>query len=86
MRPGCVCACCSTATRRYLARTPNRFELAFRPRDASWEALLEALCTRLADALLRGVRLQSADDVQQRIERSLEMLNAGRPPAENRGD
>ena len=76
----------AAATRSYLARTPNRFELAFRPRHGSWQALVEALCARVAHALLRGVRLQSADDVQQRIERSLEMLNAGLPPAGNRGN
>ena len=74
----------AAATRRYLARTPNRFELAFRPRHGSWQALVETLCARLAHALLRGVRLQSADDVQRRIERSLEMLNAGLPPSGNR--
>ena len=71
----------AAAIRRYLARRPNRFELVFRPRHGSWQALVEALCARLAHALLRGVRLQSADDLQQRIERCLDMLNAGRPPA-----
>ena len=74
----------AAATRRYLARAPNRFELAFRPRYGSWQALVEALCARLAHALLHGVSLQSADDLQRRIERSLEMLNASRPPAGHR--
>ena len=69
----------AAATRRYLARTSNRFELAFRPRHGSWQALVEALFARLAHALLSGARLRSADDVQQRIERSLAMLNASRP-------
>ena len=76
----------AAATRRYLARTPNRFELAFRPRHGSWQALVEALCARVAHALLRGAPLQSADDVQKRIERSLEMLNASHPPAGNPGN
>ena len=69
------------AVRRHLARRPNRFELVFRPRHGSWQAMVEALCARLTHALLCGVRLQSADDLQQRIERCLDMLNAGRPPA-----
>lgn len=73
----------AAATRRYLARAANRFELAFRPRHGSWQALVEALCARVAQALLRGARLQSADDVQQRIERSLEMLNTGLPSPGN---
>lgn len=71
----------AAASRRYLARRPNRFELVFRPRHGSWHALVEALCARLAHALLRGARLRSADDLPQRIERCLDLLNATRPLA-----
>ena len=76
----------AAAMRRFLARTPNRFELVFRPRHGSWQALVEALCARLAHALLRGVRFRSVDDLQQRIERCLDMLSASGPPADPPGN
>ena len=66
----------SKETRDYLATVPNRFEFVFTPKHGSWLNLVESFFGKLARTLLRGIRVDSKDELKERILRHLEWLNA----------
>ena len=66
----------SKETRAYLASAPNRFEFVFTPKHGSWLNLVESFFGKLARTLLRGIRVESKDELKERILRHLDWLNA----------
>ena len=65
----------SKATRAYLATTANRFEFVFTPVHGSWLNLVESVFAKLANSFLRGMRVESKLELQERIERYIDRLN-----------
>lgn len=66
----------SKETRAYLASAPNRFEFVFTPKHGSWLNLVESFFGKLARTLLRDIRVDSMDELKERILRHLDWLNA----------
>ena len=66
----------SKETRAYLATVPNRFEFVFTPKHGSWLNLVETFFAKLARTLLRGIRVDSKEELRERILAHLDWLNA----------
>ena len=58
----------SRETRTFLATVPNRFEFIFTPTHGSWLNLIESFFGKMAKTLLRGIRVQSKEELKTRIE------------------
>ena len=65
----------SKETRAYLAATANRFEFVFTPVHGSWLNLVESLFEKLTNSFLRGMRVETKQELQERIERYIDRLN-----------
>jgi transposase len=65
----------SRETRAFLATRPNRFEFVFTPKHGSWLNLIESFFGKLARTVLRGIRVDSKDELKRRIEQHLAELN-----------
>lgn len=65
----------SKETLAYLATRPGRFEFIFTPKHGSWLNLVEAFFAKMAKTMLRGIRVQSKDELRERIEMWLLELN-----------
>jgi transposase len=65
----------SKETQTYLATVPNRFEFVFTPKHGSWLNLIEVFFSKLARTLLRQIRVDSKDELKQRILAYLDELN-----------
>ena len=66
----------SKETRAYLATVPNRFEFVFTPKHASWLNLIETFFSKVARTVLRGIRVESKEELKVRIEQYIDELNA----------
>ena len=66
----------SAETRRYLATVPGRFEFVFTPRHGSWLNLVEGFFSKMTRQMLRGIRVSSKDEPEERILRYLEEVSA----------
>lgn len=65
----------SKETHRYLATKPNRFEFVFTPKHGSWLNLVEAFFAKMANTMLRGIRVESKEELTRRIELFLDEVN-----------
>jgi transposase len=65
----------SKETRRFLAQSPNRFEFIFTPKHGSWLNLIESFFAKMAKSFLRGLRVQSKDELNMRILKWLDEIN-----------
>lgn len=65
----------SKETREYLATIPNRFDFVFTPTHGSWLNIIESLFAKMAKTFLRGIRVNSKDELKQRILKWIEELN-----------
>ena len=65
--PGDVSARTSAETRRYLATVPGRLEFVSAPRHGSRPDLVEGLFSRMTRQMLRGIRVSSKDEPEERI-------------------
>ena len=65
----------SKETRTFLATRPNRFEFIFTPKHGSWLNLIETFFSKLARSVLRGIRVESKQELKDRIELALRELN-----------
>lgn len=54
-------------TRAYLTTVPNRFDFVFTPKHASWLNLIERFFAKLSKQLLHAIRVQSREELEQRI-------------------
>lgn len=65
----------SKETRSYLAAVPNRFEFVFTPTHGSWLNIIESLFAKMAKSFLRAIRVDSKDELKQRILKWVEEVN-----------
>ncbi len=65
----------SRETRAYLDTRKGRFQFVFTPKHASWLNLIEAFFSKMARVSLRGLRVNSKDELRKHIERWVEECN-----------
>lgn len=65
----------SKETQRYLRDKPGRFEFVFTPKHGSWLNLIESFFSKIARSLLRHIRVQSKEELVERIYRGIEEIN-----------
>ena len=65
----------SSEVREYLSTIPNRFEFIFTPKHASWLNLVESFFSKMTKQLLRGIRVQTKDELVQRIYKYFDEIN-----------
>lgn len=65
----------SMETRRYLATVPGRFEFVFTPKHGSWLNMVEGFFSKMTRQMLRGIRVESKEELRERIYRYFEEVN-----------
>lgn len=65
----------SKETRAWLETRPGRFDFVFTPKHASWLNLVESFFGKLARVCLRGIRVQSKEELVDRIYRYIDEVN-----------
>ena len=65
----------SKETRQYLAGVPNRFDFVFTPTHGSWLNIIESLFAKMTKTFLRGIRVDSKNEIKQRIRKWIEEVN-----------
>ena len=66
----------SAEARRHPPCVPGRLGFVSAPRHGSWPDLVEGLLSRTARQMLRGIRVSSKDEPEERILRYLEEARA----------
>lgn len=65
----------SKETQKYLATRPGRFEFVFTPKHGSWLNLIESFFGKMAKQCLRGIRVNSKEELEERIYRYIDEVN-----------
>jgi len=65
----------SRETRAYLATRPNRFKYVHTPTHGSWLNIVETLFGKMARTFLRHIRVQSRQELPQRILKGVAEIN-----------
>jgi transposase len=65
----------SKETRAYLATRPNRFKYVLTPKHGSWLNIVETLFGKMARTFLRHIRVQSSEELRQRILKGIDEIN-----------
>lgn len=65
----------SEASRKYLATVPGRFEFVFTPKHGSWLNMIEGFFSKMTRQMLRGIRVQSKEELTNRIYKYFEEIN-----------
>ena len=65
----------SRETQAYLATKPNRFHFVFTPTHGSWLNLIEMFFAKLSKQCLRGIRVETIEELEERILQYLAWLN-----------
>jgi len=65
----------SKETMSYLATRPNRFSYVHTPTHGSWLNLVETLFGKMARTFLKNIRVNSKDELRQRILKGIEEIN-----------
>jgi transposase len=66
----------SKETMAWLASHPGRFEYVHTPKHGSWLNLVESAFSKMARSFLRHIRVNSIDELRQRILRGIDEMNA----------
>ncbi len=66
----------SKETRSYLSTVPNRFDFIFTPKHGSWLNIIESFFAKMAKTFLRGIRVNSKDELKKRILSWIGEINA----------
>jgi hypothetical protein len=66
----------SKETQAYLATRANRFQYALTPKHKSWLNIVETLFGKMARTFLRHIRVQSWEELRQRILLGISEINA----------
>ena len=66
----------SEETKKYLASIPGRFEFVFTPKHGSWLNLVEGFFSKLTRQSLKGIRVNSKEELVERIYKYFEEVNA----------
>jgi len=65
----------SKETQTYLRSKPERFEFVFTPKHGSWLNLIEVFFSKIARSFLRHIRVDSKEELVERIYRGIEDMN-----------
>ncbi len=65
----------SVQTREYLKTIPNRFEFVFTPKHGSWLNLIETFFSKMARTMLKGIRVNSKEELKSRIRQFIAQIN-----------
>lgn len=65
----------SKETRQYLKTRPNRFHFVFTPKHGSWLNLIESFFSKIARSFLRHIRVDSKQELVERIYQGIEEVN-----------
>jgi len=65
----------SKETQRYLATKPGRFEFVFTPKHGSWLNLIESFFGKMSKQCLRGIRINSKEELKERIYQYIAEVN-----------
>lgn len=65
----------SKETKAYLATVPGRFEFVFTPKHGSWLNMIEGFFGKMTHQMLRGIRVQSKEELANRIYKYFEEVN-----------
>lgn len=65
----------SSETRKYLETVPEKFKFVFTPKHASWLNIIESFLSKMARSLLRGIRVNSIDELRERISQYINQIN-----------
>ena len=66
----------SEKIRKYLATIPGRFEFVFTPKHGSWLNIVEGFFSKMTKQMLRGIRVKSKAELENRIYKYFEEVNA----------
>jgi transposase len=66
----------SKETRGYLASVPNRFDFVFTPKHGSWLNIVETFFAKMAHTFLRSIRVESKQELKDRMLKYLDEVNA----------
>ncbi len=67
----------SKETRRFLAKLPEgRFVFVFTPTHTSWLNMIESFFSKMTKQMLKGIRVNSKDELSERIYRYFDEINA----------
>ena len=66
----------SKETRAYLATRPNRFQYVPTPTHGSWLNMVETLFGKMARTFLKRIRVQSWEELRERILKGIAEINA----------
>ena len=66
----------SKETMRFLATRPNRFMYVHTPKHGSWLNLIETFFAKISRTFLKNIRVQSRQDLRERILKGIEEINA----------
>jgi len=59
----------------FLASRPGRFVYVHTPKHGSWLNLIETVFAKIARRFLRGIRVNSKEELRERILRAINELN-----------
>ena len=65
----------SKETKQYLKTVPNRFEFIFTPTHGSWLNMIETFFSKMSRSFLRGIRVDSIEELKERIKLYLTEIN-----------
>ena len=65
----------SEETQKYLETVPDKFEFVFTPKHASWLNIIESFFSKMVRNVLREIRVDSLDELKERISQYINKLN-----------
>jgi putative transposase len=65
----------SRETREYLKTIPGKFKFVFTPKHASWLNIIESFFSKMARSVLRGIRVDSINELGDRISQYINQVN-----------
>ncbi len=65
----------SKETQKYLRTKPKRFKFIFTPKHGSWLNLIESFFSKITRSFLRHIRVQSKEELVDRIYRGIKQIN-----------
>lgn len=66
----------SRETQEYLNSVPGRFEFVFTPTHGSWLNMVEGFFSKMTRQMLNGIRVESRDELKERIYTYFDEINA----------
>lgn len=65
----------SKETMKFLESVPGKFEFVFTPTHGSWLNMIEMFFSKISRSFLRQIRVESKDELKQRIYQGIEEIN-----------